>query len=207
MRLNILRLVFIVLFSATPAYAGGLNVPTNIKLDQIECGEAGKNNAYAYFSWDSAQGATSYRFYSKIADGIDKYRAYDEVTTPHYKMSFNPQFDFYIAVSSVNTFTGNPPSAAESNKSADFYLSAKKLVTLCRSGNKLTESVPNTPWATVSAQQSKDLEQAQTKIAELEKKLVSVESNLKETQQKQSALEKIVNNLLNFLSRLFKFQL
>ncbi|MBI2326777.1 hypothetical protein HYU92_00510 [Candidatus Curtissbacteria bacterium] len=203
-----MRLVFLILFSATPAYAGGLNVPTNIKLDQIECGVAGKNNAYAYFSWDSAQGATSYRFYSKIADGTDKYRAYDEVTAPNYELSFNPQFDFYVAVSSVNTFTGNPPSAAESNKSADFYLSAKKLLTLCYGGqNKLTQSVPNTPWATVSAQQSKDLEQAQTKIAQLEKKLANVESNLKETQQKQSALEKIVNNLLNFLGRLFKFQL
>lgn len=222
MRFSLLNLLNIaaLFFLATPVYAGGLNVPQNIRLDQVECGSNNKYNAYAYFSWDSAQGATSYRFYSKVADGNDNYRAYDEINTPKYKMSFNPQFDFYVAVSSVNTFTGNPPSVTESDKSKDFYLSAKKLLSLCdntktpssgTSVNTAPIQTPqqNMPQPTVTTNTQKehnqDLAVSQAKINELEKKLNIVENKLAETQKKQSLLEEMISRLINMINHLFKF--
>jgi len=223
-RFAILVLFIAGLFSIVPpAYAGGLRVPENLKLDQIECGSVSKNKAYAYFSWDTVEFATSYRFYSKVADGKDNYRAYDEITSNKYKMGFNPEFDFNVAVSAVNTFTGNPPSVSESDKSKEFYLSAKKLLILCIQESTNIEVPQNTPTpitpspfqntpplptsngiSQIEQSKSDDLTQAQLKIDELEKKLNTIEKKLTETQKKQSALEKLVNNLLKLVGRLFK---
>lgn len=114
----------------TQTYAGGLNVPTNLKLDKVECGEAPK--AYAYFSWSPVDFATSYRFYIRTTD--QPFTSFDETTATSYKVGFNPEFDFKMAVSSVNTFTGTNPTyqVLESDKSQEATLSARDLIASCK---------------------------------------------------------------------------
>jgi len=126
------------LFLLIPAqtYAGGLNVPSNVKLDRVECGQAPK--AYAYISWNPVEFATSYRFYSKGPE--QSFEAYDEITTNSYKLGFNPELDVKIAVSAVNTFNGATPThqVSESDKSGELTLSARELSLKCKN----TEEFP-----------------------------------------------------------------
>lgn len=192
-------------FLPNTAEAGGLRPPTGLRLDRIECGEYPK--ALAYFSWDPFEFATSYRVYSKIADGVDNYRAYDEITNPSYEFGFNPQFDFYVGVSSVNTFTGNPPSVSESEKT-EYFLSAGKTLEICAA--KVGETLPPpiieempTPIdeANLSTADKKDLENANMKVKELEKKINNLEGRVNEAQKKQNILERLINKLLS----LFRF--
>ena len=182
-------------------FAGGLRPPTGLRLDRIECGQYPK--ALAYFSWDPFEFATSYRVYSKIADGNDNYRAYDETSNPTYTFGFNPQFDFYIGVSSVNTFTGNPPSTSESEKT-EYFLSASKALDICAA--KVGESLPPPiieempapiDEANLSSSDKKDLEVADMKVKELENKISNLEDRVNETQRKQNILERLINKLLS----------
>lgn len=183
------------------ANAGGLRPPDGLRLDRIECAEYPK--AMAYFSWDPFEFATSYRVYSKIADGNDNYRAYDETTSPTYAFGFNPQFDFYIGVSSANTFTGNPPSTTESEKT-EYFLSAQKALEICAA--KVGETLPppilsKAPPAPIdesklSTADKKDLENSDVKVKELEKKVNNLEGKVAETQRKQNVLEMLINKIL-----------
>lgn len=193
-----------ILFFPTNILAGGLRPPTGLRLDRIECGEYPK--ALAYFSWDPFEFATSYRFYSKIADGIDNYRAYDETTNPSYTLGFNPQFDFYIGVSSVNTFTGNPPSVSESEKT-EYFLSAGKALDICAA--KVGESLPPPiieempvpiDEANLSSSDKKDLEVADMKVKELENKINSLEGRIEKVRERQNILERLINKILSFFN-------
>lgn len=187
----------------TPVYAGALTTPQNLTLQQIECGEVGKNNAYATFSWDPVESATSYRFYSKIADGQDTYRTYNEVIeTASHKFSFNPEFEFHVTVTAVNTFTGNPPSTTESGKSAEFLLTAKKLLTLCFQKPSSVNTSINSP---AQASPSIGANESQAKIQELENKIKSLENQVMETQKRQSKLEHLVNSLFAYIKKVLPF--
>lgn len=127
------KTLFLLLFAfisllifTTPVLAGGLNVPENIRLEKIECGDSGK--AYAFFEWDKVTFATSYRFYSRLPQ--DKYTSYDEIRENKYKLEFNPQYSFYIAVSAVNYPPTGPNVSggqiSESDLSKEFLLSVKE---------------------------------------------------------------------------------
>jgi hypothetical protein len=133
-------------------YAGGLTVPSQIKLDRLECGEYPK--AYAYISWKEVEFATSYRFYTRSSD--QPFGTPDEIATNSYKLGFNPEFEVKIAVSAVNTFSSDAETneVLESEKSKEMTLSAEEIVTECKkhSLSGETEVVQIAQAATSSAQ-------------------------------------------------------
>ncbi|MBI2021967.1 hypothetical protein HYS93_03795 [Candidatus Daviesbacteria bacterium] len=220
MKYKLFILFLILLFPTSSVYAGGLSVPQNIKIDSIECGEEPKQ--YVSLSWDQVRSATSYRVYTRVEDG--KYTSYDEVKENSYKLGFNPKFNFYLAVSAVNNFTGTPPQILESDLSPEYFISIPEdLFKMCPEkgkGAKLTPLEPvevvisETPEATESIEQqtlvkkdqSQELEDAQKKVKQLEEKVNKLEDRLGQTEKKQSFLEKILNNILNFLKSFFKFE-
>lgn len=217
-----LGLASVFLVSASPAQAGALITPTNLKLDSIECGELPK--AYAYFSWDGNQFATSYRFYSRLDDG--KYTSYDEVKDTHYKLGFNPEYNFYVAVSTVADHSQSSGEILESELSNEVYLSAQKLLELCKnlpSSTTSTKEVVSTKEAVkqtgtpaslsalpkkelVQKDQTDQLSQAQAKISELEKKTEDLQKQVTQTQEKTNLLESTVNSIAKFLKNLLGFK-
>ena len=198
-----LSLAFIAALILFPnqALAGGLRPPSSLRLDRVECGTPPK--AHAYFSWDPFEFATSYKFYSKIADGLDTYRTYDEViTSPSHTFAFNPKFDFYVGVSSVNTFNGEPPSVTESEKT-EYFLSAKRVASLCETEEENSEEASITPLTTpqLSSQDKEDLRKSQSKVQELEEKINKLEGKVAETKRKQNFLEQLINRILSIFGQ------
>lgn len=207
---------FITLFLLLPkdVLAGGLPSPQNVRVESIDCGTPPK--AYAYFSWDKVSNAEAYRFYARTEES--EYTSYDETKTNSYKLGFNPEFNFYITVSSIIYPDPNVIGdiLAESKGQEEYFLSAGKLckveqpkpVTKPKGVLELThqDAKDKTSEDLMQKDQSKQLEEATAKIAALEKqaqaqeeKSQALEKNLQETQERQSVLEKIVQRILSFL--------
>lgn len=230
-----LSLISLLLF-ATPVFAGGLNVPENIRLEKIECED---DKAYAFFKWDKVTFASSYRFYSRLPQ--DKYTSYDEISDFEYKLGFNPRFDFYIAVSAVNYPPAGPNVSggqiSESDLSKEFFLSVKEAfdknepyclppadsipigvpdTSKIENPNEslpiseifkptTKEAVENMGTSLVKKDQSEQLEQAQKRVAQLEKEMQTVQQNLTESQKRQASLEQTVNSLIKWIRSVFPF--
>jgi hypothetical protein len=120
----------LLILSPTQTFAGGLSVPSSLKLDRFECGQALKS--YAYISWNPVEHATSYRFYTKFAG--ESFGAYDDVATNSYKLDIKSEFEVKVAVSAVNTYasTAPTPEVLESDKSTELTLSVRELAAKCK---------------------------------------------------------------------------
>lgn len=215
--LSLFVVAVLTLLFPTVTNAGYLGHPENIKSDGVKCGTPPK--AYAYFSWDKAHNADAYRFYSRLPDS--QYTSYDEIKSTSYTLGFNPELDFYIAVTAVNYGpSGEVESTGSGTTVEEYFLPAQRQCLNQATNTTATETAERPTLqpsltktkqtASVSAEanstekdQTKALEEATAKVAELEVKLQIQEQKTNELAQRQSALEALVQSLLNFFNRLF----
>ena len=179
--------------------AGGAVPPANIKIEKAECGQPYKDSATVWFSWESRADALSYRFYGKTVNDPE-YKFYGEIKENNYKMIIKPQFDYYVAVSAVYKYLDETPGTVESRKSDQFLLAGENLLSACRKNE--TPKIEPSPKQEEKTIIIKD----NSGVKELEDKVNTLEKRLAETQQKQSKLEEIVNNLLGLIKQLFRFK-
>lgn len=179
------------------AQAGGLRVPENLRVESLECGQ---DKYFINIAWDPVEFATSYRFYSRIQ--ANQYSSYDEVGKPSYRLAFNPEIDFYVAVSSVNT--------EESNLSPEYFVSIpKSLFDLCP--QKVKEVLP--------IQGALLVESADPEATSSIKKEALVEKDQSDQLEEQASeqfkptptstplpIQKIITNFINFLQSFFRFE-
>lgn len=185
------------------AQAALLKVPEDLRVESLECSQ---DKYHVNIAWDPVEFATSYRFYSRVKDG--QYSSYDEVGKPSYRLAFNPEVDFYVAVSSVNTFTGNPPQVLESDLSAEYLVSIpKSLFDLCPQA--VGESLPareallvesSDPEATSSIKKESLMVKDQSE--QLEEQVLA---QFKPTPT-PLPIQKIIINFVNFLQSFFRFE-
>ncbi len=216
-----LALIFI---SPTTTFAGGLNVPENLEIDKVECSGS---MVYVFIKWDTAAGATSYKYYVREASGKFSDKG-DEISDTQYKAGLSKNFDHYIAISSVNTFYGTDPvhQKTESEKSKELEISKEYMEKQCKSQEKKetkaeekTTTIPTTKptntistTPTVASQEatpspttdSAKLE-ADKKIAQMQKKIETLEKKVEQSDKKISGLEKTIQSMKNFISSLFSF--
>lgn len=129
LKYSFLAILALPFFIPSYSYAGGLTVPTNIKIDRIEC--VNYPRVSATISWDRVEFATSYRIYPRIA--TQSFDTYDEVASNSYKLSINTEEDLRIAVTSINTFSSkySTSEVLESDKSMELPLSGRDIKISC----------------------------------------------------------------------------
>jgi hypothetical protein len=214
----------LILISPTTTFAGGLNVPENLEIDKVECIDS---KVYVYIKWDTAAGATSYKYYVREASGKFSDRG-DEISDTQYKAGLSKNFDHYIAISSVNTFYGSDPAnqKTESEKSKELEITKEYMEKQCKSQEKTdtneevkpsitpttkpTYSISTTPKvATQEASPAPTSDsaklEADKKMAQMQKKIETLEKKVEQSDKKISGLEKTIQSMKKFISSIFSF--
>lgn len=229
---KLLFFLFIALSLIAPktSFAGGLNVPENVKLDRLECTPDSK--VYAYIKWDTAAGATSYKYYVREKNGKFSDKG-DDVSDTQYKAGLGKNVDHIIAITSVNAFYGNNSDKqnTESEKSKELEITKEEIEEACKKNIKPTEKPEPTPTSktnpthiiaittptsttsarTPEASASPNIasdsakKEADEQIAKMQKKIETLEKKVEQSDQKISGLEKTIQNLKSFISSLFSF--
>lgn len=140
---------------------------------------------YVYLSWNKVEGATKYSVYARLSD--TKEYGGNLVSTGNLstEIGINAFLDYYVKVYACNS-TGCISS------SEVFVPRMKK-----EEGDRVIIPSPSTVTTTPSPNNSN--------IEELNKKVENLQNQLDQSKKTQSVLEQRVNNLVNFIKRLFPF--